>query len=165
MAEDKENRVTDEGGKAKEMKEITLKFGKGCLEDEFTARDGTAYRKILVPNIDPKDTRPWQTFVAKANHVHDNQFGKGAWMKLPAEGHTTLHRSIVIGEKPDGTKEWGTEKTTVSNKELKKMMEAYKEKSKESIKDKIEEKKAVASAINAKTEKTAHHAKTAENAL
>jgi len=143
---------TEESGK-KEYQEITLKFGKGCLEDQFTAKDGKTYQKILVPNPDPNDKSPWKTFVARANQVHENQFGKGVWMKLPADGHTTLHKSIAI-ENPDGTKKWGTEKTTVTNKELKRMMEAYKERDRGSIKNKIEDKKMEAATINAATQKT-----------
>ena len=126
----------------KEFKEITLKFGKGCVGEEFQGKDGNAYKEILVPNPDKNDNRPWQTFVVKANHVHENQYGKGVWIKLPAEGHTTLRRSVVIGEKPDGKKEWGTEKTSVSNADLKKMVEAYKERPKESVRGRLTEKKA-----------------------
>ena len=126
----------------KEFKEITLKFGKGCVGEEFQGKDGKAYKEILVPNPDKNDHRPWQTFVVKANHVHENQFGKGMWIKLPAEGHTTLRRSVFIGEKPDGKKEWGTEKTSVSNTDLKKMVEAYKERPRESVKGRLAEKKA-----------------------
>ena len=145
-------KVAEEAGK-KEYQEITLKFGKGCLEDQFTGKDGTLYQKILVPNPDPADKSPWKTFIAKANQVHENQFGKGVWLKLPSEGHTTLHKSVAI-ENPDGTKKWGTEKTTVTNKELKQMMEAYKERNRGSIKDKIEDKKMEAATHNTVTQKT-----------
>ena len=137
----------------KEFKEITLKFGKGCVGEEFQGKDGKAYKEILVPNPDRNDHRPWQTFVVKSNQIHENQFGKGMWTKLPAEGHTTLRRSVVIGEKPDGTKEWGTEKTKVSNADLKKMVEAYKERPRESVKGKLEEKK-VKAAAQKSTEQT-----------
>ena len=130
----------------KEFKEITLKFGKGCVGEEFQGKDGKAYKEILVPNPDKNDHRPWQTFVVRANHVHEDKFGKGMWIKLPAEGHTTLRRSVVVGEKPDGKKEWGTEKTSVSNADLKKMVEAYKERPRESVKGRLEEKKAEAAA-------------------
>lgn len=64
------------------------------------------------------------------------------WLKLPAEGHTTLRRSVVVGETPDGKKQWGTEKTRVSNADLKKMVEAYKERPRESVKGRLAEKKA-----------------------
>lgn len=129
-------------GPKKEFKEITLKFGKGCVGEEFQGKDGKAYKEMLVPNPDKDDHRPWQTFVVKANHVHEDQFGKGMWIKLPAEGHTTLRRSVVIGEKSDGKKEWGTEKMRVSNVDLKKMVEAYKERPRESVKGRLAAKKA-----------------------
>lgn len=134
------------GSPQKEFQEITLKFGKGCVGEEFQGRDGNRYREILVPNPDKNDHRPWQTFVAKSNHVHEDKFGKGMWIKLPSEGHTTLRRSVVVGEKPDGRKEWGTEKIRVSNAELKKMVEAYKERPRESVKGRLAEKKAEAAA-------------------
>lgn len=128
----------------REFKEITLKFGKGCVGEEFQGKDGNSYKEILVPNPDQNDHRPWQTFVAKANHVHEDKFGKGMWLKLPAEGHTTLRRSVVVGETPDGKKQWGTEKTRVSNADLKKMVEAYKERPRESVKGRLAVKKAEA---------------------
>lgn len=130
----------------KEFREITLKFGKGCVGEEFQGKDGNRYKEILVPNPDKNDHRPWQTFVVKANHVHEDKFGKGMWIKLPSEGHTTLRRSVPIGEKPDGKKEWGTEKTRVANADLKKLVEAYKERPRESVKSRLSEKKAEASA-------------------
>lgn len=147
-----ENERTTENaqqGNQKPYEEITLKFGKGCVGDEFTGKDGKAYKPILVPNPDKDDKRPWQTFVAKSSQIHENKFGKGMWMKLPAEGHTTLHRSVLIGEKPDGSKEWGTEKTSVTNAELKAMVESYKDRPRESVQGKIGEKKAEAATVNA----------------
>ena len=49
----------------KEFKEITLKFGKGCVGDEFQGKDGNSYRQIMIPpNEEVK--QPWQTFVVKA---------------------------------------------------------------------------------------------------
>lgn len=143
-AMDKAGQEQDKGADSpkKEFKEITLKFGKGCVGEEFTGKDGKAYKEILVPNPDKNDHRPWQTFVVRANHVHENQFGKGMWIKLPAEGHTTLRRSVVIGKAADGSREWGTEKNSVSNADLKKMVEAYKERPRESVKGRLEEKKA-----------------------
>ena len=123
------------------MEEITLKFGKGCLGDEFQGKDGNTYREVLVPNVDSEDKRPWQTFVVKANQVHENQFGKGMWCKLPAEGHTTLRRSMRTGEDEAGKPLWETVKTQVSNKELKAMVENYKTKDRVSMKEKLAEKK------------------------
>ena len=40
------------GSPKKEFQEITLKFGKGCVGEEFQGRDGNRYREILVPNPD-----------------------------------------------------------------------------------------------------------------
>ena len=139
----------------KEIKEITLKFGKGCVKDTFTAKDGKDYTCILIPNQDQADKRPWQTFVVRANHVHEDKFGKGMWVKLPAEGHTTLHRNMIVGEGEDGKKIWETQKEKVTNVDLKKMVEAYKtkdqsrdaqqqdrkERPRESFKEKLEEQK------------------------
>ena len=137
----------------KEFKEITLKFGKGCVGDEFTGKDGNQYKEILVPNADKNDHRPWQTFVVKASRVHEDKYGNGMWIKLPAEGHTTLRRSVVVGETPDGKKEWGTEKTSVANTDLKKMVEFYKDKDRGSLKGRLSEKKEAASQYKAEKPK------------
>ena len=125
----------------RQMEEITLKFGKGCVGEEFEGKDGTKYREILVPNVDSNDKRPWQTFVVRSNHVHENQYGKGMWCKLPADGHTTLRRSMRTGQDDAGKPLWETVKTQVSNKELKEMVEHYKTRDKSSMKEKLEEKK------------------------
>ena len=101
-ASEKAGQENRETSPKKEFKEITMKFGKGCVGEEFQGKDGNKYKEILVPNPDKNDHRPWQTFVVKANHVHEDKFGKGMWIKLPAEGHTTLRRPVVVGEKPDG---------------------------------------------------------------
>ncbi len=124
----------------KEFKEITLKFGKGCVGDTFTGKDGKDYTNILIPPADKADKSPWPTFVVRANAVHENQYGKGMWIKLPSEGSTTLHKSVVVGEKEDGKQKWETQKFKVTNKELKSMMEAYKERT--SVKEQLSEKKA-----------------------
>lgn len=152
----------DAASPKKEYKEITLKFGKGCVGEEFQGRDGNRYKEILVPNPDQNDHRPWQTFVVKANHVHEDKFGKGMWIKLPSEGYTTLRRPVVIGEKPDGKKEWGTEKTRVSNVDLKKMVEAYKERPRESVKGRLAEKKTEAAQKPAQRMQEKHKSKEAE---
>lgn len=81
--------------------------------------------------------------------VHEDQYGKGMWMKLPADGHTTVRKDHCVGEGADGKKIWETEKTKVSNRDLKGMVEFYKsrgkeqeEKPRESLKDRLSEKKA-----------------------
>ena len=81
----------------KEFEELTIKFGKGLAED-FTGKDGKAYKRILIPNTDPADHSPWASFVLPAKAVHENQYGKGLWAKIPAEGHTTVTKP----ERTDG---------------------------------------------------------------
>ena len=151
----------------KQMEEITLKFGKGCVGEEFQGKDGTKYREILVPNVDPDDKRPWQTFVVRSNHVHENQYGKGMWCKLPAEGHTTIRRSVRTGEDEAGKPLWETIKTQVPNKELKEMVEHYKTKERTSLKDKLAEKKEELKKPAEKSEKPAEKSakKTKEESL
>ena len=127
-------------GEKKEFQEITLKFGKGCVGDTFHGKDGKEYTSILIPNADPDDHRPWATFVVKANAVHEDKFGKGMWIKLPSEGHTTIRRDRLAGEDADGKRIWETDKTKVTNRELKGMVEFYK--TRDSVKQKLNEKKA-----------------------
>ena len=104
-----------------------LFFRKGCtIQTEYS----------------PDDHRPWATFVARSNAVHEDKFGKGMWLKLPAEGHTTIQRNECIGEDAGGKKIWEKSKTKVTNRDLKGMVEFYKTKSRDSIRQKLDEKKA-----------------------
>ena len=139
---------TSKDGEHKKMDEITIKFGKGCVGEPFTGKDGKEYKQILIPNKDENDHSPWATFVVRANAVHEDKFGKGMWVKLPAEGHTTVRKDHCIGEGADGKKIWETDKTKVTNRELKGMVEFYKTRGKEqedmpreSLKDRLSEKK------------------------
>lgn len=68
----------------------------------FTGKDGKEYKQILIPNKDENDHSPWATFVARSNAVHEDQYGKGMWMKLPADGHTTVRKDHCVGEGADG---------------------------------------------------------------
>ena len=65
--------------------------------------------------------------------IHDNQYGKGVWMKLPEDGTTRLSRSVRTGVDDDGKTIWGRETREVTNVELKSLMESYKEKSRDSV--------------------------------
>ncbi|MBO6108028.1 MAG: hypothetical protein J6P16_01330 [Eubacterium sp.] len=153
---------TQQEGK-KEFQEITLKFGKGCVGDTFMGKDGKEYTQILIPNSDPEDHRPWQTFVARANAVHEDKFGKGMWMKLPAEGHTTVRRPERVGVGEDGKGIFENHDTKVPNQELKEMVEFYK---KTSIRDKIQEKKSeIAEASAGKPSPVRSNARVAEAAI
>lgn len=153
MAEAIQNAGAEEA--KREMKEITLKFTKGFVGREFQGKDGNSYKEIRIPNADQNDNRKWQSFVVRANRVHEDRYdekGKTMWLKVPAEGSTTLQRSVVTGETPDGRKEWGTEKTTVTNAELKKMIDAVGEKARGSVTEKLAEKKTEAAERAANTE-------------
>ena len=61
-----------------------------------------------------------------AQAIHENQYGKGLLAKIPADGHTTLTKPYLAGQSEDGKNIWKDEKTTVSNRELKSMVEFYK---------------------------------------
>ena len=121
-----ENTQEQQVGQEKEFKEINLKFGKGCVGESFTGKDDKEYIQILIPNSDPEDHRPWATFVARANAVHEDKFGKGMWLKLPSEGHTTVRRNVRVGEDAEGHGIFEHQDTKVSNQELKGMVEFYK---------------------------------------
>lgn len=81
--------------------EIAIKFGKG-LAQPFTGKDGTQYMRIQIPNRDPQDKSPWQSFVVPAKAVHENHYGKGLWMKLPLNGSTTVSRDVRTGYDESG---------------------------------------------------------------
>ena len=115
MASDMENpqgKPQEQEGEKKEFKEVTVKFGKGLVGEPFQGKDGKDYRQIKIPNQDENDKSPWATFVVKANSVHEDQFGKGMWVKLPAEGSTTVRKDNVVGQDEAGknvyetTKKW-----------------------------------------------------------
>ena len=106
--------------------ELTIKFGKGLAED-FKGKDGKDYKRILIPNTDPADHSPWASFVLPARAVHENQYGKGLWAKIPAEGHTVVTKSERITGS-DGSVIWNNQQNSVPNRDLKEMVEAYKTK-------------------------------------
>ena len=73
------------GVKLPTQEEVTIKFGKG-LAEPFQSKDGREFMKIRIPNQDPADKTPWVSFVLPAKAVHENQYGKGLWAKIPADG-------------------------------------------------------------------------------
>ena len=52
------------------------------------------------------------------------------WCKLPADGSTTVTKSVAKGVDEQGKTIWENEKTKIPNKELKAMVESYKSKDK-----------------------------------
>ncbi|MBR1758449.1 MAG: hypothetical protein IJ744_06955 [Lachnospiraceae bacterium] len=84
--------------------EITIKFGKG-LAEPFAAKDGRELQRVLIPNEDPNDMSPWASFVLPAKSVHENQYGKGLWAKISADGTTIVTKPKLIGQE-DGKNIW-----------------------------------------------------------
>lgn len=110
--------------------EITVKFGKGLVGKPFTSKKGRECVSIRIPNADASDSRPWETIVVAANHVHENQFGKGVWMKIPADGEMRVNRSEITGKTEDGKNLYSTTTRMVPNRDIKAMLERYKQQSK-----------------------------------
>ena len=128
------------GDSAKEERgEITIKFAKGLCSEPFTAKDGKEYVQIKIPG---EEKGIWPSFVLPANHVHENQYGKGLWAKIPEDGTTKIKHTRVVGEDQIGKKIYDSQYEKVDNKTLKAMVEAYKEKNREakpSITDQLKE--------------------------
>ena len=133
-----------------QREEVSIKFGKG-LAEPFTSKDGreftriripnqdpkdktpwasfvlpSEFTRIRIPNQDPKDKTPWASFVLPSKSVHENQYGKGLWAKIPAEGTTVVTKPTLKGQDDKGRNIWDNVKTNVPNRELKSMVEAYK---------------------------------------
>ena len=81
------------------------------------------YMKISIPNQDRSDKTPWASFVLPAKSVHENQYGKGLWAKLPAEGATSVTKPTENGLDDKGRTIWQNVRKQVSNRELKAMVE------------------------------------------
>ena len=105
--------------------EVTIKFGKG-LAEPFQSKDGREFMRIMIPNQDPADKTPWASFVLPAKAVHENQYDKGLWAKIPADGTTVVIKPVLKGQDEQGKNIWEDQKTSVPNPELKSMVEAYK---------------------------------------
>ena len=129
--------MSEQNRNYEQIEEITLHFGKGTMEP-FTAKDGREMLKIVIPNADRSDHTPWASFVLPAKAVHENQYGKGLWAKIPADGTTTITKAVQVGEQ-DGKRIWENQKTAVPNRELKARVEAYKSRDRESARGKLEQ--------------------------
>lgn len=113
------------GVKLPTQEEVTIKFGKG-LAEPFQSKDGREFMRITIPNQDPADKTPWASFVLPAKAVHENQYGKGIWAKIPADGTTVVTKPTLQGQDDKGKNIWQDVKTQVPNRTLKEMVEAYK---------------------------------------
>ena len=126
-AEEQMAKEAQEGNAAAsgQREEVSIKFGKG-LAEPFTSKDGREFTRIRIPNQDPKDKTPWASFVLPSKSVHENQYGKGLWAKIPAEGTTIVTKPTLKGQDDKGRNIWDNVKTNVPNRDLKSMVEAYK---------------------------------------
>lgn len=115
----------------KEKTELTIKTAKGLVSEPFKAKDGNEYRRVKIPNRDENDKAGWGSFVLRANNIRDDKFGKGMWFKVPEEGTTTVSRPILVGRDENGKNVYENTSERVSNKELKSMVEYYKERDKD----------------------------------
>ena len=118
--------AAEQADSRKNIEEITIKFAKGLCSEPFMSKGGKEFVRIQIPNSDPADHDPWQEFVLESKQVHENQYGKGLWAKIPADGHTTVSRPFLAGQDEKGRNIWDSKKRTVSNRELKEMVEFYK---------------------------------------
>lgn len=143
--------------------EVTIKFGKGLVGEPFTSKSGKELVEVKIPNQDPGDSRPWESFVISPKMIHDNKFGKGVWMKLPEDGTTKVSRNVVVGQDENGKRLWKPESRTVSNTELKAMLEAYK--TRDSVRGKLSEKKEAVAAASKKAAKAMATSKQHEESL
>ena len=126
MADEKTmDQAVEAAKEAAQREEVTIKFGKG-LAEPFTSKDGKEFMRITVPNQDPADKTPWASFVLPAKAVHENQYGKGLWAKIPADGKTTVTKPTLMGQDDAGKNVWQDVKTDVPNRDLKAMVESYK---------------------------------------
>ena len=119
--------------------EVTIKFGKGLVSKPFTAKTGRECVAIKIPNMDPHDKTPWESIVVAANHVHEDKFGKGMWMKVAADGQTRVSRSVAVGQDEQGKKTYSRSSRVVPNTELKAMLESYKTRNRESVIDALKQ--------------------------
>jgi len=109
----------------KEFKEVTIKFSPK-LATKFEGKDGKSYYEIKLPNIHEDDNKPWAHFVLPEKAVHEDQYSAKdrLWAKLPADGDTTLRRSVKTDEiDPDGKAVYKEEEFKLSNKTLANMMD------------------------------------------
>ena len=131
FVQEAEAQMAKEAGEGKtaeapeKREEVTIKFGTG-LAEPFTAKDGREFTRIMIPNQDPADKTPWASFVLPSKAVHENQYGKGLWAKIPADGTTVVTKPVLVGQDEAGKNVWEDQKTKVPNRELKGMVEAYK---------------------------------------
>ncbi len=120
--ENQEYQEVTQENEQKAAETLEIKFSRK-LARPFTTKGGKDMVSISIPNQDPNDKTPWEEFVLPVQMVHSDHYGsKTLWAKIPADGVTTLTRSI----KSEETGNWEKKERIVGNKILKSMVEAYK---------------------------------------
>ena len=77
--------------------------------------------------------------MAPSNRIREDLYSQNMmWLKLPADGHTTVKQPVLAGTLPDGRNDWKNEMYTMSNKDIKKELDYSRPC--ESFKDKLAEK-------------------------
>ena len=117
------------------VREVSIHFARG-LAKPVTLADGREMMRVSIPNIDSGDKSPWAYFLLPANIVHENQYGKGLWAKIRADGSTLISKPIPERREGDRTI-WGCDQVRISNEELKAVVESYKTKERPSVLDQL----------------------------
>lgn len=118
--------------------DISIKFGRGFVRKSFSSHN-QIYAEICIPNENVSDLSPWETFVLPEKQLHEAQNGKSIYAYIPKDGHTTLHKSIPTGGKlENGKNKYVVQSRIISNVELKKLVEAYKQQNRDSVTEKLD---------------------------
>ena len=121
LAED----LRKEAEQAAEKEKLTVTFSKK-LAEPFVTKMGREMVRVKIPNADRNDRRPWAGFVVPPEVLYENPSGKCLCYDLPADGHTTISRSVRKGTDENGKAIWKPEAEIVDNRTLKGMVESYK---------------------------------------
>lgn len=117
------------GYSTKEM--ISITFAKGLVGEPFLGKDGNGYREVKIPNIDPNDKQPWQSFVLRNDQIHQNENGKSVWCRMTKDGETTVKRNVRVGVDENGKGVYEAQTEKMKNVEIKGMLENYRNQSRE----------------------------------
>jgi len=108
------------------MGTLTIRFGAGYVGDEFTAKSGRRCQRIKIPNADAADESLWSSFVVLPEMVRIDEGRGAAEVDLPEDGSTRVSTPLSFtGE--DGSTLIENVIEEVPNRELKRAVEAYKE--------------------------------------
>lgn len=108
--------------------DIFIKTASKLVGEPFEAKDGNTYCKVKIPNRDENDKSPWASFVVPADKVMDDKFSENCkCFPLSADGTTTVTKDFLVGKDEEGKGIYDHRKKTFKNTDLKKIVEAYKD--------------------------------------